>query len=134
TPAADIRDVAPHVPDGVAAIVNRALAFEKEDRYESAEQMRVAIVELLGDAIRQSQHSLSDAAIRPGTLFGDTTSRTTYRPVAFSLFPVPTIAQGLRTAQKRWKYGLSLLGAALVSYAIVAGLDSEEAPTPSPVT
>lgn len=134
TPAADIREVAPHVPDGVAEIVNRALSFEKEDRYESADQMRAAIVDLLGDAIRQSQHSLSDAAIRPGTLFGDTTSRTTYRPVAFSLFPVPTIAQGLRTAQKRWKYGLALLGAAIVSYVVVASLDSEEAPTLSPVT
>lgn len=134
TPAPDVRKVAPHVPAAVAKVVNRALAFEKENRYASAAEMRAAIVELLGDPIRPSQHTLVDAEPRPTTLFGDTTSRTTYRPVAFSLFPAPTIARGLESARRRWKYGAALLGAAILSYVFVANLGSDEAPTHSPVT
>lgn len=134
--AQDIREVAPHVPPGVAEIVNRALAFDQKDRFESAAQMRAAVLALVGDPIRQSQHSFSGEQVPLLTpaLHEQTTSRATYRPVAFSLFPAPTIARGLRSARQSWKYGVALLGAAILSYLVVASWDSDEAEPHSPVT
>jgi serine/threonine-protein kinase len=43
TPARPIRDVAPEVPRAVASVVDRALAFHRDDRWESALAMREAL-------------------------------------------------------------------------------------------
>jgi serine/threonine protein kinase len=151
TPAPDVRTVAPDVPDGVAELVSRALAFAKQERFESAEQMRLAVAELLGDSGRQSRSSISDVertsrapSVPPlfspagppaaKTFREETTSRTTYRPVAFSLFPSPTIARGLASARRKWKYGVAMVGVAVGSYLIVASWSSDEAAPISPVT
>ena len=42
-PATPIRSVAPHVPPDVAFVVDRALAFERSDRWPSARAMREAL-------------------------------------------------------------------------------------------
>jgi serine/threonine-protein kinase len=44
-PARSVRTVAPFVPEGLAAVVDRALAFEKGDRWPSAEAMGAALVD-----------------------------------------------------------------------------------------
>ncbi len=41
-----LRDVAPGAPDGLVAVVDRALAFQREDRFPSAAAMRAALSEL----------------------------------------------------------------------------------------
>ena len=46
-PAPKLREVAPHVSEAVAAIVDRALEFERENRYQSAAAMRADIVSAL---------------------------------------------------------------------------------------
>jgi serine/threonine-protein kinase len=57
TPARPIRDVAPEVPRAVAAVIDRALAFDKAERWADAKAMR--------EALRSAQTSLD----------GDVTSR-----------------------------------------------------------
>ncbi len=50
-PAPKVREVAPLVSEGVANIVDRALEFERDDRYPSATAMRADVVKVL-DALR----------------------------------------------------------------------------------
>lgn len=50
-PAPKLRDVAPQVSEGVAKIVDRALEFERDDRYPSATAMRADVLKVL-DALR----------------------------------------------------------------------------------
>lgn len=51
TPAPPIRDVAPHVSEALAAVIDRALRLDREERYESARELGAALRELLpGDA------------------------------------------------------------------------------------
>lgn len=150
TPAPDVRTVAPHVPPEVAEVVSRALAFAKQERFESAEHMRHAVAGLLGDSNRQGQSAFYDgerisrapsvppfttSPLLPSPTFREeTTSRTTYRPVAFSLFPAPTIARGIESARRRWKYGVAMLGVFVASYLFVASWSSDETAPISPVT
>lgn len=42
-PVGDVRAMAPHVPDFAAAVINKALSFEKAGRYQSAYEMRLAV-------------------------------------------------------------------------------------------
>lgn len=51
-PAPALRSVAPKVSAGVAAVVDRALAFCKEDRFADAAEMRAAVDEALADLDR----------------------------------------------------------------------------------
>lgn len=45
SPARPLASVAPHLPDAICAIVDRALAFDKAARWESASAMRAAVKE-----------------------------------------------------------------------------------------
>jgi serine/threonine-protein kinase len=42
-PARSIESVAPTIPPDLAAVVNRALAFERDHRWPSARAMRIAL-------------------------------------------------------------------------------------------
>jgi serine/threonine-protein kinase len=46
-PAPKLRDVAPHVSAELAAVVDRALEFKREDRYPSAAAMRADVVSII---------------------------------------------------------------------------------------
>lgn len=56
-----LREVAPHVPASVAAVIDRCLSKRREDRYASGEELADA----LGDAMTQVQGA--GAAVAPGT-------------------------------------------------------------------
>jgi serine/threonine protein kinase len=49
-PAPLLASLAPHVPQAIAAVFDRALAFAKADRWPSAKAMRDALAEARGDA------------------------------------------------------------------------------------
>ena len=49
TPAPRLRDVAPEVPHAIAEIVDRALAFKRDDRYPNARAMRADVLKVLAD-------------------------------------------------------------------------------------
>jgi serine/threonine-protein kinase len=44
-PAPRLASVAPHVPAPIAAVIDRALAFEQDDRWPSAEAMKEALIQ-----------------------------------------------------------------------------------------
>jgi hypothetical protein len=61
-PAPRLRDVAPHVSELVARIVDRALEFKREDRYPSAAAMRADVVSVL--ASRRSMANVVPESVR----------------------------------------------------------------------
>ncbi len=63
-PAPPIRSVAPNVSPGVAAIIDRALAFERADRYPSAAEMRADV------------QALRTASVGPQVVVGSRSGRT----------------------------------------------------------
>lgn len=69
TPARPIRDVAPETPRAVAQVVDRALAFDKLDRWADAEAMREALrwarMSLDGDVASQLERFDGDAFVPP---------------------------------------------------------------------
>jgi serine/threonine-protein kinase len=65
-PAPSLRDAWPEAPDVVAAIVDRALAFERADRWQDARSMQAAVRRALKidfDQPRQPMASLVDASV-----------------------------------------------------------------------
>lgn len=136
-PVPDLRQVAPHVPDDVAEVVHRAVAFEKNDRFETADEMRAAIGALLGDQWRPSQHSFGDDELQRSALppfVEDRAHRTTYRPVMSSQFSRTTIGRGLRYSPQKWGFGVAMIGAALLSYLLFVNSSADEEQPMSPVT
>lgn len=61
TPARPLASVAPHAPPEVAAIVDKALAFKKDDRFSSADAMRHAVL-AASHALEQSLLRTADDA------------------------------------------------------------------------
>jgi serine/threonine-protein kinase len=49
TPAPRLREVAPEAPEPIAQIVDRALAFKRDDRYPDARAMRADVLKVLSD-------------------------------------------------------------------------------------
>jgi hypothetical protein len=96
-PPAPLSTVAPDIAPAIAEIVDRALAFPKQDRWPDAEAMREAIAEayssLLGIPIGDAPPMTAPSAFRPAALErGHAPSRrpkapTTDRPVGVSLGP-----------------------------------------------
>jgi serine/threonine-protein kinase len=87
TPARPLREIAPHVPRAVASVVDRALAFEKSERWEDAESMR--------EALRWSLRSLAKipvlASVRTGPrkIFVDDAPTLAQSSPFFTLPPPP---------------------------------------------
>ena len=63
-PAPQLASFAPRVPQAIAAVVDRALAFDKADRWPSAKAMRDALVEARGDARPEGSTSTSRRSAR----------------------------------------------------------------------
>ncbi len=65
-PAPKIQSVAPHVSDATAAVIDRALAFKREDRWRDAAKMREAADAALA-ALDRSPRPRPVAPVRPAT-------------------------------------------------------------------
>lgn len=87
TPAPSLGTIAPNIPTSVVAIVDRALAFENADRFQSAQEMQDAILAASLDVVDAEPLSLPiPSAPDAPTVFApadlDTLSTLTNRPVA----------------------------------------------------
>lgn len=85
-PVPDIRGVAPHIPDFAAKVVNKAVSFNKEDRYQTAFEMKLAVASVnatfgrgLKSLLNQDDFAMRTSSIPPLPILG-----STHRPVTFA--------------------------------------------------
>jgi serine/threonine-protein kinase len=86
-----IASVSPEVPPVLAAVIDRALAYERDVRWPDARSMRAALVE----AVRQSYGgpAASTASVRPGEAFGYAAPAAAMTPPpAGRTLPVPGLS------------------------------------------
>lgn len=125
---ADVRKVAPHVPDKAAKVINRAVSFYKEDRYQSAFDMKVAVAavnETLGGGFR-SYYRTDGFGGRSSTIPPGMPSQvSTYRPVISS---EPSAIPGRGVSRR-----ILLAGAAALLMTLTAAFSYHYFRTPSPV-
>lgn len=86
TPARPLRDVAPEVPRTVAAAIDRALSFEKHDRWPDAHSMR--------EALRWARMSLTDTSTQMGGRGPAQNAAPPAAPTRRVIDDEPTIARG----------------------------------------
>jgi serine/threonine-protein kinase len=75
-PARSVLTVAPDVPPAVAAVVDRALAFEQDDRFQSARAMQEALRDAARGAVGPSRPSITLIPPRPGEIVPTATAHT----------------------------------------------------------
>ena len=103
-PVSDVSQVAPHVPEFAAQVVRRALAFEKENRYQSAAEMKQAVHEVNAHFGRGMASLLSHDDVGPRSSTAQlsfSTHGSTHRPVMSSDVSQIT-ASDFASAPKRW--------------------------------
>jgi serine/threonine-protein kinase len=96
-PAPSVRSVCPGLPEGMARVIDRALAFDREQRYPDAASMRADVLRVLGG--EQPASALAPAlppqdapGVNPTVLPGD--PRSVAAPaLSASAFPVPLAVQ-----------------------------------------
>lgn len=66
--APPLASVAPYVPPAVAAVVDRALAFRKDERYPNAATMRFDVRQLRAGAVPPYVAAVAEGRVRPGDL------------------------------------------------------------------
>ncbi len=129
-PVAELRKVAPHVPGFAARVVDRAVAFEKKDRFASAAEMQDA-VRLAGARLaRGSFGSLSgeEQRLGDGSYLREDSDHSTSRPVMFSQLTLLTLREGVRYARQKWAMGavaVLMLITAVSSYSLVSSQPDE---------
>ncbi len=130
-PVAELRKVAPHVPGFAARVVDRAVAFEKKDRFASAGEMQEAVRLAGARMARGSFGSLSgeEQVLGGGSYLRGDSDHSTNRPVMFSQLTLLTIREGVRYARKKWAMGavaLLMLLTAVISYSLVSSQPDDE--------
>jgi eukaryotic-like serine/threonine-protein kinase len=124
-PPVPVQESAPWVPRTVAAIVKKATCMDRDERYQSAQEMLEAVMTVLGPAYD----------LRPELLQGlsaETRARHSVR--APSALTLPTLA-GVAEDASRTKTGLSrnaLLGGLVASLAVV-GIGAALMRRPAPI-
>jgi serine/threonine-protein kinase len=108
-PVSPLRSVAPGVPQSVAEVVDRALAFDREQRFADALSMQQAVRSVL-ESLRSSPAAPATPA-PPSSLVGERTQRITTEPAVFDLTDLESGKSPLR------RY----LGALLAAAALATG-------------
>jgi tRNA A-37 threonylcarbamoyl transferase component Bud32 len=117
-PAPAIQSVGPDMPDPVARVVDRALAFDKAERWEDAREMQLAVREayrqIVGTTIAQAPMmvvptgtipaDLEEAGPLSQTLPASATDQPTTGRSVVSANRVATTAAGQRRLRARWLY------------------------------
>jgi serine/threonine-protein kinase len=116
-PAPPLASVAPHVPQRLAAVVDRALCFEKAMRWPDATAMR--------DALREASLAMFGEGPSRRLLLGllgleDVVPRSTERPPAEVTTQQPVASERLTPVPTRRPAAAVLLGIALAAVALVA--------------
>lgn len=133
-PAPPVRTFASDVPEMAAAVIDKALAFDKVDRFASAKEM-LDEVRCVVQALEEARRERGVASIPPaaGTSVEPPSSsrppsRSTFRPVARSKRPQPMQASdNPRGGQhQRTLIAIALGMSALLGYVAVASLASNE--------
>lgn len=129
-PAPPIRTVKPDVPPDIAAIIDRALQFKREDRYPGAAEMR-AVVREARDARRPAP------TLSPSESIGHEPTQIQATPLA-ALSPQPTMPEGARAKPRSvgawisvvWVAAVAIAG--IVVFAVMRRGRVEEALPPTP--
>ncbi|NUP09034.1 MAG: serine/threonine protein kinase [Polyangiaceae bacterium] len=82
TPAPHVRETRPDVPEVVAAIVDRGLAFELEDRYQNAREMQAEVRAAIRLLMEPTVEAMDEMMASPDTVVGPP-------PLAILQFPLP---------------------------------------------
>lgn len=133
--APDLTKLVPDLPPLAGQLVNRALAFDRRERFESAHEMLLAVRE-----VRQSLHQVrppleSDGGVRSPRSSSPTVSgeRTTHRPVTISEWPPSWSREQPKARRQAFLLGAAGLLAVVLSLLVYSSLRDQEATTPSPV-
>ena len=133
TPAQSLADVAPDAPPALVAVVDRALAFDKADRFADAASMRAQVRAALGLRFEGplslpnpsiAPHTSADTLHAPEEVTAAITGKrtqTTGRPLAWD--PEPTTAP--RARRRVWLTGLA---GAVALAAVLIGWPRPELP------
>ena len=89
--AQPLREVAPDVPEAIARVVDRALAFDRNDRWPSARAMADALSEASGDATAPPSRAALAALFPP---LHSTLPSPLSGPIDSGLASAPTVAAG----------------------------------------
>lgn len=128
-PAADLRQIAPHVPELAAQVVSRAIAFNKKNRYANAAEMGRAVREVHAHFNRGLRTLLSEDELfttASRTSPGISSDRSTHRPVMFSKFPLESLTRRTLNRRQKWTLASVALLMALtgvISYSQVSDQD-----------
>jgi serine/threonine-protein kinase len=122
-PAPPMASIVPQVPAGFAEVVDRALAYEKADRYANAADMRTAVraayAQLKGNG-RPSDVRLSVPAFAEPAEESQETAAWDATEVEPALAPMPRrVASALRA---RWRTALLVASALVAATIALAGL------------
>lgn len=128
-PAQDLRQVAPHVPEIAAQVVNRALAFNKKNRYASAAEMGLAVREVharfnrgLRTLLSEDEFFITASRTSPAL----SSDRSTHRPVMFSKFQLDSLTPKMLNKRQKWtlaSVALLMTITGVVSYSKVSSHD-----------
>lgn len=145
----DVREFAPELPSLAADVINRALAFDKRQRFSSAFELRKAVRAVNQHFDRNLPSLHTEIRLTPtdgppslptvigpqaahGTSPPTTGDRTTHRPVTISGWPPAMLSD--QPARRRRSLVLGGAGAALALVVLITVLLSRGEPeTPSPV-
>jgi serine/threonine protein kinase len=84
-PAPPVRSVCPGLPEEMAGVIDRALAFDREQRYPNAASMRADVLRVLGG---EQPSSAQAPALPPRDAPGTTSAGTPASPPLVTLAPV----------------------------------------------
>ena len=142
-PAPHLASLAPHVPQAIAAVIDRGLAFDKANRWPSAKAMRDALAEARGDAAQEiDEHELEErtklAPLARAAAFDfasiSTVPAPAPDPMSTTAAGVVTNGEGGRARVRRKRVALvigAVSGAVLVL--VVALSSARTTPTPAAV-
>jgi serine/threonine protein kinase len=138
-PAPQLASLAPHVPQAIAAVIDRALAFDKADRWPSAKAMRDALAEARGDDAQETDEHEPEERTKLAPL----TRAAAFDLASISTVPAPpdpvsTTAAGVVTngeagrARVRRKRAALVIGAVSAAVLVLVVALSSARTTPSP--
>ncbi len=137
-PATPFAEVYPGIDGGVAALIDRALAFDKEQRWPSAEAMRAALRDAAEDGTFGPPPSLPrpslamsvpTVSVADGAAVSLTEPLTTSRPLTGDVV-APRSRQA--SGRRRWLVGGAVLALGTAGFALLARtVEPEARPEPS---
>jgi eukaryotic-like serine/threonine-protein kinase len=139
-PAPKLATVAPDVPQAIAEVVDRALAFERDDRWPSAAAMKDALANARSTLIASSDIDEDDreehTKVSPPSPSATSSPQVELAPpgdVSSTVGGVTTSRDARRARSRRKAIALSIIGVAMVGSVVVLALVAgSQKPAPPP--